>query len=542
MILKKNTILIGFICLFSFSYGQIYSDTTWERWYGEAERHENPWHYYHTSYYDNGFLILSYPNQNPFASILQKTDANGYIQWTKFLDAPYNISIASVNTMEDGSIIGCGWWRKSEDNIDNPLIIKLNACGELEWCKKMYLSRYSFAIDIAEDKNGDIIVVIHSLDGPELKKSNSLCKYSTDGELLWHHYYFSKENHPALTTSIRLGDLIISANNDYYLSGYAAFPDYYEPGEHKRDRPTVVKVDESGKEEWSFSIGVNDEVGAINYSRIHELNNNAFFGLMVGDTTTGTQPGIFKFDKNGEILDYFFKPVLEGVSLYNAFFYDRKIENELYSAHLSYYINENPYDVYFGMVTFDLDLNVTSYLLSGTGDYPLSGNSTFDNKYMRIASWNNSQGSQYSDVYMAKYNADLSFADTIDDTNWEYDYLCDHAIPSDTIFLFCDVVGIAEDDMPTPEEYAAQQEKIQLSVNPNPAKNTIIISMENTTNFKNIELQIYDIVGNEKYYQNILSGVGEHKLKTRKWKAGMYIITIRSEGVMMGSSKFVIEK
>ncbi len=541
MILIKNTILIGFICLFSFSYGQIYSDTTWERWYGEAERHENPWHYRSTSHYDNGFLSLYYPDQNPYASILQKTDVNGYIQWSKFIDAPYNISIASVNTTTDGSIIACGWWRKSEDNIDNPYIIKLNACGELEWCKKIYLSRYSFATDIAEDKNGDIIVVIHSVDGPTLKKSNSLYKFSADGELLWHHYYFSKEDHPTMV-SVELWDLTISQDNSYYLSGYAGFPDYYEPGEHKRIRPTVIKINENGKEEWSFSIGVNDEIGAYHISPVTALDDNSFFGVMVGDTATGSQPGIFKFNNNGEVLDYYFKPVLEGITLYNGFYYEEAIGNELYSGILEYYINENPNLYFRGMVTFDLDLNVTAYLLDGTGNYPESSISSFDQKYIHIASWNNSQGSQYSDVYMAKYNADLSFADTIDDTNWEYDYLCDHAISSDTIFLFCDVVGIVEDDMPTLEEYAAQQEKIQLSVNPNPAKNTIIISMENTINFKSIELQIYDIAGNEKYYQNILSGVGEHKLKTRKWKAGMYIITIRSEGVMVGSSKFVIEK
>ena len=196
------------------------------------------------------------------------------------------------------------------------------------------------------------------------------------------------------------------------------------------------------------------------------------------------------------------------------------------------------------LVVFDSDLNSVSYKLDldQIADYPMSTIMSHVSLLLDISSCYNCNGSQYSDVYLAKYNADLSFADTIDDTTWEYDYLCDDPIVSDTIYLACDPIGIEE--LHPSVDKAKDQLPLQISVNPNPAKNQVKLQWEYLTpseEFNELSLQIFDIKGNEMYQEHINRGDYEIGIRTRKWQSGIYIVIMRSEGIMVGNAKFVIE-
>ncbi len=71
-----------FVLIFNSSvFSQTYSDTTWQRWYGEPDRHENPWYLPTCRTLRSWFIVIDLSGSNPYATILQKTDVNGKIIW-----------------------------------------------------------------------------------------------------------------------------------------------------------------------------------------------------------------------------------------------------------------------------------------------------------------------------------------------------------------------------------------------------------------------------------------------------------------------------
>lgn len=531
-----------FLLFASIVFAQTYSDTTWERWYGEPNRHENPWHYQHAAHYDHGLLLLSYPDQNPYATILQKTDVNGKIIWTRYINASFQHALATITTSENGDIYIGGSHVRS-NGVENALIIKLNSCGDLEWCKRFYIDplKLSFLWDISIDKNGDIIGLIYGQSDFTFNGKTQIVKMSSNGEIYWHNTYITAEEYPTIVycTMHRLN---ISMDNSYYLSGTTGFPDNYIPGEWLRYRATAVKISEDGKEEWMSPLGLYDEIGSFADQLFTFEDNGDIWGAIVADSAGGSQSGRFTFNEDGEILDYYFKPVLEGITAYNEFTLRRKIQNNLNAARFDYFLDPNSNVYNWGLIVFDNDFNVLSYKLDmdDYADSPFSTIMSHDSLLLDISSCYNCNGTQYSDVYIAKYNADLSFADTIDDTNWEYDYLCDYPILSDTIYLACDPIGVEELKPPVQKE--AKELPIEIKASPNPAKNHIQLQLEYSEDFKNLSLQVFDIKGQEMYQEDVLSGVKELDIKTRKWESGMYIVILRSEDIMVGNTKFVIEK
>ena len=527
------------------AFSQTYSDTTWQRWYGEPDRHENPWHYQHEVHYDQGILLLTYPDQNPYATRLKKTDVNGHILWEKYFNASFQHSLATIVTSENGDTYIGGAHNRS-NGVINPLIIKLNACGELEWCKRIFLNplKISYVMDLKIDQNNDLICLIYGGSDLSFEERTQLIKLTSEGDVLWHNSYLVTEDYPTMV-HVAMYNININSDNSYYLSGETGFPDNYTPGEWLRYRTTPVKISEDGKEEWMSPLGVYDEIGSFTNDRFHFVGDGTIWGIMVGDTTTGTQPGKFIFNADGEILDYYFKPILEGITYYNGLFLTKPISERLYASRLNYYLYPQVNTVHRGLAVFDSALNVAAYKLNMdvVADYPMSTIMSHDSLLLDISSCFNCNGSQYSDVYLAKYNADLSFADTIDDTNWVYDSFCEHAIVSDTIYLACDPIGIEE--LHPPVEKAKDDLPLKIKVNPNPAKNQVKLQLEYITpseEFKDLSLQVFDIKGNEMHQENVCGGVMEINIKTRKWQSGMYIVIMRSEGIMVGNAKFVIEK
>lgn len=527
------------------AFSQTYSDTTWQRWYGEPNRHENPWFYRHDIHYDHGILNMQHIDQNPYASFLQKTDVNGYLLWSKYFSASYQHALMMVTTNENGEIYIGGTHVRST-GIPNPLIIKLNVCGELEWCKRIYLDpiMVSSVMDLQIDENGDLVILVYSQTNSSLDGLCQLLKLSPEGDVIFHNHYLSKEDYPSMWNNA-ITSININNQNEYFLSGYTVFPDYYIPGEWLRYRATAVKVSEDGKEEWMSPLGVYDEIGSFADRLFTFEENGDIWGGIIADSAGGSQSGRFTFNVDGEILDYYFQPVLEGITAYNEFKLRRKIQNNLNAARFDYFLDPNSNVYNWGLIVFDNDFNVISYKLDmdGYADSPFSTIMSHDSLFLDISSCYNCNGSQYSDVYLAKYNSDLSFADTIDDTNWVYDSLCDHAIVSDTIYLACDPIGIEE--LHPPVEKAKDDLPLKIKVNPNPAKNQVKLQLEYITpseEFKDLSLQVFDIKGNEMHQENVYGGVMEINIKTRKWQSGMYIVIMRSDGIMVGNAKFVIEK
>jgi hypothetical protein len=91
--------------------------------------------------YDKGFLISGHCFSDPFHyfGLIMKIDINGNRLWTKYLGDENSWSaLCGARIMSDsGSIYSGGTFEHF--NKMNPLVVKLNACGEKEWCKSLCL-------------------------------------------------------------------------------------------------------------------------------------------------------------------------------------------------------------------------------------------------------------------------------------------------------------------------------------------------------------------------------------------------------------------
>lgn len=114
-------------------------------------------------HYDKGLLLL---NGGSYFSIT-KTDINGVTRWKKYIGGP-NVSIYafSICTTSDGGVLVA-----AKSNLESQdllaTFIKLNACGELEWCKVFDVTNgfQTYSVDMVEcpDKSfKGIISFFHS--------------------------------------------------------------------------------------------------------------------------------------------------------------------------------------------------------------------------------------------------------------------------------------------------------------------------------------------------------------------------------------------
>ena len=131
MIVKRATIFVAFIFFHSISYCQV-----WERTFNSnpgavvVQIKES---------YDEGFFVgskIPIGNQYRIGWII-KTDVNGNTLWEKKLgNGTRGWAIWGFDTTADGGLILVGYTDTLNNSINvNPYILKLDACGNDEWCR-----------------------------------------------------------------------------------------------------------------------------------------------------------------------------------------------------------------------------------------------------------------------------------------------------------------------------------------------------------------------------------------------------------------------
>jgi len=165
---------------------------------------------------------------------------------------------------------------------------------------------------------------------------------------------------------------------------------------------------------------------------------------------------------------------------------------------------------------------------------------TFDNKYI-LASNILQPGQTTSNILFRKVNQDLE-QDTLYPGNYTYDSLCRRTIESGIIDLAgCDVItSIGE--IPTLEEYNKNLQSIPIKASPNPScTGEILLEMENTGLYSNMQLKVYDVFGKQIHSEKVYPHQGATRLDVSNWSSGMYIVTIFSNGQARGKYKVVVE-
>lgn len=519
----------------SHSYSQIYSDTTWERWYGKQNYEEamattNN----HIEHYDKGFIFHGYNESSGQGKpIIKKTDINGYLLWERKLDSLSNNYIVSMKNTSDGGIVLCGGINGTVGHT-NPWVGKLNACMEMEWCKTFQWSAYSYANDIAID-NEDNIVILTDFYGQSPGERIGLIKLTNEGEVLWKNSYATMSDYPYIWNAFG-NKVFISADNNYYIAGDADWPTNNDPQQGKGDRPLIIKVNANGDEEWVLPFGIYDGVfGKSN--EIFEDDGNQF--LAIAYSSVNHNPLLFYFDDSGVVLSYTSKELLADINVANWVLSTKKIDNNRFYSIYRYRNSwsESPLN---GYMIYDSLLNIIEYTETPEMLMPASLVQTYNNKMLTVALMRENTKYVYYDIYLNKRNTDFTF-DTVY-TNWagSYDSLCPDGIVSGYLPYLCDdVVGI--EDIPSSQEYAAQKDRIEISIQPNPAHDRAIIKLEKTEVFYDLEWSLYNQTGEVLMFEKLINGQSEIQIDISGMASGIYFLILRSEGSFVGSTKFVVD-
>ncbi|HPE58426.1 MAG TPA: T9SS type A sorting domain-containing protein [Bacteroidales bacterium] len=498
--------------------------------------------------YDQGYLICG--NYNTYSggefkqwSWLIKTDVNGEVLWDKVIEGgDENMRSIAMELTEDGGILLCGFvW--SEIGASDPYVMKLNTCGEKEWCNIFASSTQSnpWAQDIIETQTGDIVVLINQY-GEDNEEDMDIFKLDELGNLLWKKTYCSGNIHPEAYLPIGVSFMLTSQNN-YLVSGEVYWNDPWNPGGLQPIRPMFVLVDSSGVEKWVLPFGLNDTIIGTAKMAIEPKANGEFIATGSDWRTDKIKPFFMKFDQEGNELDYhsenpknFCTEIFEGAFI--------QIINHEEKYFLSGISELEPGEI-FALFKASIDTGIFSMPLQiydsalfsdeqAPHDIIFSNNSKLMNSSTLhgIGNW---------DIVLSKLNLNLEY-DTLDPGTYTYDSLCTTPGLPQSGFIFlddCDIItGV---DIPSPEKYYASLNVIPITVFPNPAKDKVTFGLENTEHHKNILLKCFNLLGKQAFETTILTGQKEAATDVNRWPQGMYVAVVYSEGLPVGECKFVVQ-
>ena len=80
------------------------------------------------------------------------------------------------------------------DGYTDAMVMKLNACGEKEWCRTLSTtSNYDFFTDIVTTSDGGCAALVINAFHPLFIYRKGILRFSSDGDLLWQQYYQSQD-------------------------------------------------------------------------------------------------------------------------------------------------------------------------------------------------------------------------------------------------------------------------------------------------------------------------------------------------------------
>ncbi len=493
--------------------------------------------------YDKGYVIGAYilpDNITPKWGWILKTDINGEMLWEKKIyDGMHQAPISEIRQTNDGGYIICGSTSKYDPMMD-PYIMKLNKCGEKEWCK-IYNTpdNMDFARNILQLEDSGYISYFAYYAEYDTRNRIWLFRLDKNGELLWNNVY-----RDTLSSTINedCADLLVTHNKKYVLTGNIYHED--QPGSNIFIiKPYWAIVDEDMKQ-WSqtiwgafeFMCGEAFDSEGDSFTNIYGCGQNRSYQY-------NHRPILFKLNAYGDTLWH--KDVMENTKYANA-------------AKLTF-LNDSaivigggwmlPYETYYHSGVFKTDS--IGYLLKTKtlidNDYsPRALTKTFDNKIVIIGNY--FVGALNWDLYMFKVNSDLEY-DSIYTQPFTYDSLCETGIISDTINLDCDVV------VNIPEE-PEKETTAPLKIWPNPTTCDLHIGLpecivsQSTDGFFHIShfnhqyqdksaLQFFDIFGRKVFEASLAKGQREAIADVSFLTNGIYIVRLVYKGGTVSSGRFV---
>lgn len=492
--------------------------------------------------YDKGFVLdagMAIGNLVKIGWII-KLDINGNILWDKKIGNGSNFfNVHGIDNTNDGGLILIGTTDTLNDVNWDPFVVKLNSCGEVEWCRIFQTDmKTDFGGRIRTLKDNSYALLIYDWK-EDMSAGAFLYHLSQDGELIWEQEYFAEDT---LVNSECPKSLELTLGNDFLITGFCYVPDSGQVTPWWL-RPMVILADSSGEAVWELPWGFSSQFIGEAFQTV--VNNNNIY-TCVSDypypPKTGYKPCLIKTSFNGVPVS--FHDIKEDTKWGKASTLD-KASDSTFLAGMGYAYNDS-----IGFLSVaKIDTNgfiLKEKVIKQSNFIPIDALVSSDQKYLTIAL--DEVGNNYF-TKIWKFNMDLDY-DSIYTQSITYDSLCNHSITSETLFFPCDlIVSVREPMMNT--------EKIKMVVYPNPTRDAVhvrlpeCIQLQTPTEhltvittfhkwYKDLTLRVSDLTGRMVLERLVRVDEKEIVIAVTDWKPGIYCFTLCYEGKVVANDKVVI--
>ncbi len=526
----KRLQYIIFFLVFSVSLNTIGQDTIWPKIFSGYSIYDIQ------NTYDNGFALAGWKTTevDPYYlgyGILKKLDVNGNLLWEKYIGMnppPAVTNLHYVNQTNDGGYILSGVFSGSDWDGGDVFIMKLNACGELEWNTYIESEGPQINNSVYELEDGSFITLIGQWginDDPT--KRVWLFKLSENGEVLWQKLYANWN--PEINNNETTSDFVKSDDGNFIITG--TYNGYYET---YSQQPMFIKVDTAGNEIWHYVInGTSDSlhVGQPMFGDT-DSQGNIYSGGNHKNAGYLRAPIVYKVNSYGQ--SYIMKDIFTiSDSLLMGFAHDTKCLNDTTIFVFAGWKTTTD-SLYTYVYELDSSLNIIHRkILSDSLVYywPMGTVITNDNKYVAVGFRSIYPDEDIWASSFWKLQSNLEY-DTLYTQQFTYDSLCPYPITNDTIPLDTTVVINLEHlwNILKP-----------MSIFPNPVRDKLNIRI-NIVRWQEREIRINDINGSEVMYEKLPPGIAKYNLNLSGLKNGIYIISLYEKGKLLQTEKFVVAK
>jgi hypothetical protein len=510
----KRILLIYLILSYCLGFSQ-----TWPQIYGDAISAYG-WDLIES--YDKGYLICGSIDKNAelfkFGWLI-KTDINGNVLWDKkFGDFNFENFFIDFDKTDDDGLILCGATAQV-DNWRDPLFIKLDPCGEIEWCKIYLSAQMNHATGVIHLPDGQFLGMLEYYGGDAQHIRISLVKMDAEGEPVWIKHLAQDDSTISNEEGINL-DMMPDSN--YLVSG---------SGHNLGIKPYFIKTDTSAEELWNLKwpVGAGGFAGRSAFSSdgmIYNASSIQFPGIP-------KVPYLLKFSTDGDVIDQY--PLLGADTVERGGAQSLLIMNDS-TVYIGLTWTDNlMYDpAYCDIIKTDtMGEIILQRRLIDDAYPPTTIIKSFDDKILAIGYFHVDSN---WDIYLWKMNQNLE-DDTLYTQPITYDSLCPYEIQSDTLPLDCGLF-VNIDELPTQEQYEST-----IKISPNPARDWVVLTLPDVVAAGKVEVLVYDVFGREAGKQGSGGTLPVNRmvvLDVSGYAAGMYVVVVTDRNGRRYTGKMIV--
>jgi hypothetical protein len=448
---------------------------------------------------------------------LIKTDINGNVLWDKkFGEGNRENFFLDFDQTSDQGLIISGATAQYDIEID-PLFIKLDLCGDIEWCKIFLSEGFNTSTGIIPLPTGEYLGMLQYYGGDYQNIRISLVKMDSNGEPMWIQNLAQEDS---IIVNEEGYNLYLTNDSNYLVTGTCFCPS---------KKPFFIKTDTAGMQLWDIRWPTGYE-GFANRS-VFADNGTIYTATGLSFPDLPRIPYLLKFNENGDVIDQY--PVMgdtieRGGAKSLLLFDDTTMYVGLTWTDDPFYY-EGHTDI---LKTDTLGNMLTQRRLIDDEFPPTSIIKSFDSKIVTIGTFFVDGN---TDIYMWKMNENLE-DDTLYTHPMTYDSLCPYEIQSDTILLDCGLI-VNINEIPSKEEYEST-----IKISPNPARDWVMLTLPDVASPGEIELAVYNTFGQEVMKKNFMAAHRMIALNVSNVTSGLYLAVTKDLKNRFFKGKFVIAR